>query len=150
MFGNEWAMAKQVDETVFAAKWSAQIATQGFTCVPNALFKNMERFKLTPSELVLLIILDSYRWSYRNLPFPSIETISKQMGCSKRHVTRLLTSLVKKKLIKRYSRKNQTNIYDIAPLIKWLHTICSNDLSQFQFGQYCQSPNDTTVMMERP
>lgn len=105
----------------FNDKWDKEIGEYGFTMVPNALLIHLQELGLTPSEFLLLINIESYRWNNRKLPYPSVETLAKRTGLTTRTVTRLVTSLEKdRKVIKRIKRKGTSNQYTLEPLIKKL------------------------------
>ncbi len=137
----------RVDLFGFKEKWSETIAANGFTCVPNLLIRNFAYIGITPPELAVIVILESYRYTYDNLPRPSIETISQFMGCTERHTTRLLASLENKGLLDRNKRFRQTSEYDISPLIDRLDNV---DLFVSKKGQIGQQNGDIEVYKGRP
>lgn len=101
-----------------SAKWSEEIAEDGFTMVPNALLKHYGQLGLTPSEFLILVNIESYRWKADDFPFPTVETLSKRVNMKTRTVTRLVTRLHKdKKLIIRRPRHNTSNEYSFHPII---------------------------------
>lgn len=113
------------EQRTFIDKWSPAIFEQGnFTMVPNLLLKYAHELDITPSELVVLINIESFRWNTRPA-FPSVERIAQRTGMSERHVTRLITSLVRKELMWRTRRRNRTNEYNFYPLIKKLDDIAT-------------------------
>jgi hypothetical protein len=114
------------EQRTFIDKWSGPIFDQGaFTMVPNLLLASVPYLRMTPSELVVLINIESFRWNTRP-SFPSVQRLSLRTGMSERHVTRLITSLEKKGILERNRRRYRTNEYDLRPLIETLHDIaCS-------------------------
>jgi predicted transcriptional regulator len=115
------------EDQSFYDKWSICISNDGFTMIPNVLLENAHVLGITPSELVVLINIESHRWGTR-LPYPSVQRLAKRTGMSERHITRLITSLERKKLIWRQRRKSKTNEYDISPLITKLDIISTESL----------------------
>lgn len=104
-------------EWYFESKWPPEVASLGFTMVPNALLKFYPVFGLTPSEFLALVNIESYRWNAERLPFPSVEKLALRMGVSERTVTRTITSLQDKKgVLIRYKRTNTSNEYSLEPL----------------------------------
>jgi DNA-binding MarR family transcriptional regulator len=107
----------------FEEKWSEGIAKHHFTMIPNLLLINMAYLKMTPSELLILLILEKYRYTAESYSYPSIETIAKLSGYQERSVTRLLTAMENKGFMSRSYRRNNSSIYDFDPLIEKLERI---------------------------
>lgn len=103
----------------FSNKWSPRLKTGGFTEIPNALIRNQGKLGITDAEMVILISLASFKWD-RQMPYPSVATLSSYSGKSIGAVRNNLRSLDTKGLIKRVYRDNQTSKYDLRPLIKIL------------------------------
>lgn len=102
----------------FSAKWSEEIADDGFTMVPNALLKHYGQLGLTPSEFLVLVNIESYRWEADDFPYPTVETLATRVNMKTRTVTRLITRLHKdKRLIIRRPRRNTSNEYSFHPII---------------------------------
>ena len=110
-------MSANRDEYAFVEKWSEDIAEHGFTSIPNVLLINLKYFGLTPSEFVMLSILEKFRFTVDNNPWPSISRLSRLAYCTERHTTRLLTSLEAKGCIKRYYGQHKSTTYDLTPLV---------------------------------
>lgn len=109
------------EQTNFEDKWSPEIMARGaFTMVPNLLLMYSRELGIRSSELVILIHLESFRWSTRPA-YPSIQRLSIRTGMSERHISRIISGLVYKGYVIRDRRKNRTNVYNITPLIKCLH-----------------------------
>ncbi|HEX4774936.1 MAG TPA: hypothetical protein VH234_05465 [Candidatus Saccharimonadales bacterium] len=101
----------------FVNRWTEDIAKDGFTCVPNRLIKNLVALSIEPVEFVLLVAIESYRYTLEGRPRPSIDTLSKLIDRSPRHTRRMLQDLESKGFIERIRRHNKTNEYDLVPLI---------------------------------
>lgn len=96
----------------FQSKWSYDIAQLGFTAVPNALLRAYTLLDMTPTQFLVFVNIDSYRWSAEKDPFPSIETLAGRTNLSERTVTRAITALEKKhRLLKRIPRRYSSNAY---------------------------------------
>lgn len=105
----------------FSSRWSHRLATDGFTALPNILIRNQGKLGITDPEMVVLISLASFKWD-RQMPYPSVATLSSYSGKSIGAVRNNLRSLSTKGLIKRVYRDNQTSKYDLRPLIKVLES----------------------------
>lgn len=95
----------------FTSKWSPEIAERGFTAVPNALLEGYTYLEMTPTEFLIYVNIDSFRWTADSNPFPSIKTLAKRTGLTERSVTRNITSLQKRMLLERWPRDNSSNEY---------------------------------------
>lgn len=105
----------------FADKWSHQLASDGFTAIPNALIKNQAKIGITDPEMVVLVALISFRWS-KQMPYPSVAKLSSYTGKTTAAIRNNLRNLDKKGLINRVYRESQTSKYDLSPLIKILNS----------------------------
>ncbi len=105
----------------FSDKWSSRLETGGFTNIPNVLIKNQSKLGITDPEMVVIVSLASYKWDQR-LPYPSIPTLSKHIGKTPGAIRNNIRTLEKKGYIKRVYRDNQSNQYDLRPLIKVLES----------------------------
>lgn len=103
----------------FVSKWSEKILEHGFTAVPNLLLRHRADLGLTPTECLVIIAIDSFRWT-NQYPWPSLEALSKRSGFSTRTVSRTVTNLERMRILKRIKRKGTTNCYDLSPLTDWL------------------------------
>ena len=104
------------------AKFGAQVASHGFTTVPNLLLEMQAKLEVSPTEFNLLIHLVQHWWEADKAPFPKIETLARRLGKSERMVLRYLDGLEKAGLIKREHRyrgkKQQTaSAYHLTGLV---------------------------------
>lgn len=118
-------MARYIENarTDFASKWTDNVANCGFTSIPNILLTERTKLNLTPSEILIVIALESFRWEADRRVFPRIVTISEMTGYAPRSVKRLLKSLEDKQLIKRLPRYHQSNVYDQSGIISKLNEL---------------------------
>lgn len=105
----------------FSDKWSSRIESGGFTNIPNILIKNQSKLGITDPEMVVIMCLALYKWD-RRLPYPSVSTLSEHTGKTPGAIRNNVRSLEKKGLIKRVYRDNQSNQYDLRPLVKVLES----------------------------
>ena len=91
------------------------IYNTGFTPITNKIIKDR---KLTIYQKMVYITLCSYS-NNSNISFPSYNTITEDIGCSKRKVINTIKELVDLKLIIKHEKKtkkggNSTNVYEIV------------------------------------
>lgn len=140
----------------FQTKWSKDVAKLGFTAVPNALLIYTTKLKLKPTEFIVLVNIDSFRWDAYSEPWPSVETLAKRVGVSTKTVIRAITSLEEKGCISRIKRRNISNKYDFEPLKAKLlryvradksrsgkgHLLALSEDMQDQFDRTLKSPKE--------
>ncbi len=127
MNNNRKKINREQIPAILAGRWGYSVLEQsGWTTIPNLLLENQQKFKLSNTEMLLLIHLISFM-HYAEAPvFPSIETLSLRINQHPRTVQRTIAKLIKQGLISRKIRskslndKGLSNLYDIAPLIKKL------------------------------
>lgn len=107
----------------FNDKWGAEIGEYGFTMVPNLLLENYKKLNFRPLEFVIWLQIERYRWSAEKLPFPSIETIADYSNVSDRTVSRKISTMHKKGLLKPLLRDGMSSQYSIELLIEKLQSI---------------------------
>lgn len=105
----------------FSDKWSYRLQSDGFTAIPNTLIRNQARLGITDPEMVIIVSLVSFKWN-RQMPYPSVATLSSFTGKTTGAVRNNLRNLEKKGLIKRIYRESKTSKYDLSPLIKVLNS----------------------------
>lgn len=111
-----------VDDTyTFSNKWSYRLQSDGYTPIPNTLIKNQAKLGITDAEMVVIISLASFKWD-RQMPYPSVATLCSFTGKTSGAVRNNLRNLERKGFIKRVYRENQTNKYDLSPLIQILNS----------------------------
>jgi len=103
-------------------KWGSIIKV-GWTGVPNVLLKEQGKLGLKALELNVLINLIRFWWVAENIPFPSPEKMSVEMGVSERTVYRAIASLEKNGFITRIQEEDKPTKYDLSNLIKKLEAI---------------------------
>lgn len=130
----------------FSDKWSHRLQSDGFTTIPNTLIKSQARLGITDPEMVVLVALVSFKWN-RQMPYPSVATLSSFTGKTTGAVRNNLRNLEKKGLIRRVFRESQTNKYDLSPLIKVLdsyaQTVKKSTHPSHKFNSSPYQKNDT-------
>lgn len=82
------------------AKWGSDILDDGWTSIPNKLLKNAALLHLDPTETLTLIYLVRFWWTADEMPYPSINKTSEQMGVTRKTLGKKFASLEEKGLIK--------------------------------------------------
>lgn len=114
-------------------KWGSDIMALGFTAVPDILLKRMGKLNLTSTEFVVMVQVMSFWWFADNKPFPSKRKIAAAIGCSEKTVQKTMARLEKLGFVTRIERRkdadrNDSNIYDFAPLIAQLAPMAAEEL----------------------
>lgn len=103
-------------------RWSKEFEGDGFVPVIHYFLDNYSQLKpypLTHNEAMFVIHLIRYKWDEKE-PYPAYKTIAKQMGISDKSARRYAKSLEEKNFLGRTIRKNDTNKFNLEPLIKAL------------------------------
>ena len=108
-----------------ARKWTPEVIAFGFTAVPDLLLKHMGGFRLSPTELVLLIQIMRFWWDADTAPFPSKRTLATAMGCSEKNIQKVIKGLEARGFLRRLQRRkgqdrSESNIYDLEYLVSRL------------------------------
>ena len=106
----------------FARRWAPELEADGHTQISIYFLENYHRLKpypLTHSEAMFVIHLMQYKWDERS-PYPGYKTIAQRMGVATKSARRYAQSLQQKKCLHREVRIGQTNLFDLAPLMKAL------------------------------
>jgi biotin operon repressor len=91
-----------------------------FATIPLALLDSDNGLNLTPAELLVVIVLNAFRWRGDDLVYPSQERIASMTGLSRRTVQRALDRLAADGLIVVWNERHGSfprNLYEIAPLL---------------------------------
>lgn len=113
---------KQKTHHSFEQKWSKAIHEHGFTAIPNLLFSHRKELGLTAPEFFVLAAIETFRWSVEN-PWPSLEALRRRTGYTPRTLSRTISSLQRKGLVKRIRRTGTSNMYSLEPLVHRLDQI---------------------------
>lgn len=112
--------SKKTDSS-FLAKWGTIVASGGHTQIPNLLIQHMDELDIRPSEFKIIAGILVHKRSKAN-PFPSIRTLSQYSGLTEKSVSRLVSSLRKKRLISTNEPNGKVNHYDFSLLITRLES----------------------------
>lgn len=104
-------------------RWGGPLIDAGYTVIPNAILLRMQALGLDALDLAIIAHIASYWWSKEKLPFPSKASLAKGLRVDPSTIRRRIAKLEAGKLIRRVKRKgrhggNDSNMYDLAPLIK--------------------------------
>jgi DNA-binding HxlR family transcriptional regulator len=127
-----------------ADKWSEKVMGYGFTAVPNLLLMYRAQMHLTATDCIVLIAVDSFRWSEDN-PYPSLKALSKRCGYSTRTLSRTITGLEGQGIINRIKRRGTSNEYDLCPLTEWMERLLERQvpMGQAKVGYAANDKSDT-------
>jgi DNA-binding MarR family transcriptional regulator len=91
-----------------------------FATIPHKLLDPDNSLDLDRNELVVIIVLERFRWRYDDLVYPSQELIARMARISRRTVQRVLDGLIGDGLIlvRHDSRTGhlRRNLYDLSPI----------------------------------
>lgn len=113
-------------------RWGSKLVQNGWVPIANDYIRKIhllvDKNKKcpNPTQMMLIIVIISYKWDEK-MPFPSLDTLAKQLGLKERAVRTSLKNLEERGLIrivkKTGSRKNR---YDVSPLIEKLENLEDN------------------------
>jgi len=101
-------------------KWGHKVLSHGWTAVPNTLVRGMSDLGLDPTSLVILLYLSVFWWESEKLPYPSIQTMSKEIGVSSKTIERKLSHMEKNGILVRKKTIGGATQYDMTPLLSLL------------------------------
>jgi biotin operon repressor len=108
---------------VVADRWTPGLAVHGWTGIPNAALREVYRLepRLTATELLLLLLVATWRRSADDHPFVKKGALARCLGLSTEGVKKALQSLKRKGYIRRsLSAENGYMVTDITPFIERL------------------------------
>lgn len=97
-------------------RWSWDIAEPGFTPVPMMFLKNYAKIGIKAADAMIIVHIMARKWDAK-LPFPSMKTLSEELGLSESQLRARIAALEKKKLIKRVRRYGTSSLFDPSGLI---------------------------------
>ena len=126
--------AKSTDK-VLEAKWGKSLIANGFTAIPDAIFRNQKALKLKPLDVLILLHLASYWWKPSENPWPAKGTIADAVDVDPRTVQRAIKKREDLGYVKRIERKakagdNLTNQYDLRGLVKAATKLAEEELNR--------------------
>lgn len=102
-------------------KWGHAL-DDGYTAIPNVIFKHQKELELTHLDILIILHLSSFWWEASNLPRPSKANIADALNVLPRTVQRRIEKMEAKGYIKRIAQKasigdNLPNKYDLKGLV---------------------------------
>jgi DNA-binding HxlR family transcriptional regulator len=100
----------------------------GYQVIPNQLFRQQQRLRLSSHQVVILLNLAMHWWRPKDLPFISPHKIAKRMGVSRRTVERQLKKLCDMGYVERKRVDDEQGVdspkvrYDLSGLIRKLES----------------------------
>ena len=115
------------------ASFSA-IQNEGFTVISNSLLRYYSSLKISETEVMLLLQLESFKQEKKF--FPSDNNLSERMNLSPIEISQLIQNLIDKNLIelgqKRDGEGRITNFYDLNHLYQKLDTLIDEREASYQ------------------
>lgn len=131
--------AQPEQDTILARKWSPEVISLGYTAVPDILLTHMGSLGLSPTELVLLLQLLRYWWTFEKLPFPSKRKLAQAIGCSEKNVQKVMKGLEERGFVLRLQRRrdcdcnrSESNLYSLDPLVAKLRALAPEEVRKRQ------------------
>ena len=111
------------DQKKLEQRWTVPLIRAGYTVIPNAILYRQKALGIDSVDLNIILQIASHWWSPESLPFPSKKRLAAAVNISESAVRKRLAALEKGGLLTRISRPakhggNDTNLYDLGPLIK--------------------------------
>lgn len=102
-------------------KWQGAVTdSAGFVAVPLTLLRLQHDYKLSPTDMVVLINLLAHWWDPARAVYPRTTTIAKRMGVDKRTIQRSTNKLVNSGLMKREFQEDGRRTFAFDGLAKRL------------------------------
>lgn len=99
----------------FSFRWGIPWLDAGFVQVPDFFFRTYVGLGVTRVEFLFILHLARYKYeSVRGQSRPSLGTIGREMGISRRHAARLRSSLEKKAFLIVTERRGRPSVYDFG------------------------------------
>jgi hypothetical protein len=116
----------------FDARYGKLIRTAGIGTVPFALFYYQAELGLQPQEVWFIAYVLAHRWT-TDLPFPSLASMARHSGLTKRALRNYKDSLVAKGLLIIHERRRPdggttSHAYDFTPLFDRLDALIMRDM----------------------
>jgi DNA-binding transcriptional ArsR family regulator len=131
------ALAPAVKSTdkVLEAKWGKPLIANGFTAIPDTIFRNQKALKLKPLDVLILLHLASYWWKPSENPWPAKGTIADALDVDPRTVQRAIKKMEDLGYVRRIERKakagdNLTNEYDLRGLVKFTTKLAEEEITR--------------------
>jgi len=103
------------NDELFSMRWGIPILDEGHTTIPNFFFDHYTEVGISRSEFLLILHLARYKYETPGSESrPSVPTVAKQMGYSKRMVQKLLAGLEERSMMVRHFQDGRPTIYDFA------------------------------------
>jgi DNA-binding MarR family transcriptional regulator len=104
-------------------KWSKELMAAGWTVLPSMILEKQHALGLDAIDINIIAHLSIYWWKRANLPHPSVATIAKAIGVTRRTVQKHIKAMEASGFITRHERRqkgqgSKTNLYSFEGLIK--------------------------------
>lgn len=114
-------------------KWRGAL-DDGFTAIPNVIFRHQKELELTHLDVLIILHLSSFWWEATNLPHPAKSTLADSLNVLPRTVQRHIQKMEEQGYIRRIPQMancddNLPNKYDLSGLVKRCEVIAKNNVS---------------------
>lgn len=99
-----------------AARWGDDLLDAGFGTIPYAILDALPHLGITAEEFLFIIHVFRFKRDERN-PYPSVETLARNMSKSTRTIQKYMSSLESSGYLKRLFRPNQSSELDFSGLL---------------------------------
>ena len=102
------------DET-FSFRWGIPILDSGYTTIPNFIIDNYAAAGVSRVEFLTIVHLARYQFESASAECrPSVATVARAMGYSRRGLRKILAGLEERALLTRQYRPGYTTLYDFS------------------------------------
>lgn len=102
-------------------KWQGAVTDgSGFVAIPVALLRLQTKYRLTPTEMLVVMNLLAHWWDPKRSVFPRTTTIATRMGVDKRTVQRAINKVASLGLLSKERLDDGKRAYDFNPLAQRL------------------------------
>ncbi len=126
----------------FSFRWGIPVLDEGVVTVPNYFFDYYHRAGIQREEFLLILHLARYHYETpAGEARPSLTTVAKQMGYSKRTILRKLERLELGGMLRIERRPGKPSVYDVQPFSERMENLLRADRS----GDVAESPVTPTA-----
>jgi len=112
----------------FSFRWGIDCLDAGYLQIPNFMFRYYQEANVNRVEFLFIMHLASYKYETpSSKSYPSLPTIAKEMGLSRRHLQRLRASLEEKGHLTVTHIEGGSSVYDFSGFAKAVYYLWMNE-----------------------
>jgi hypothetical protein len=116
----------------FSFRWGIPLLDDGHTTIPNFMLDNYAQVGVSRAEFLTIVHLARYQYESRDAECkPSVATVARQMGYTRRGLRKLLAGLEERGLLARHFRSGETTIYDFSGFSRAVLELSTGEEPQF-------------------